>query len=76
MANLIRRLLGVDPSLERRDFLKALPGFLLAPAVICHGTPVAEDTLHILRQDDVERLRLDFNASRDKVRLLFMLSPT
>jgi len=76
MGNLIRRLMGADPNLERRDFLKALLGLLLTPAVICLGTPAAEDTLHILRRDDVERLRLDFNASRDKVRLLFMLSPT
>jgi hypothetical protein len=37
---------------------------------------VAEDPLHILQADNYERLRLDFNASRSKVRLVFMLSPT
>lgn len=37
---------------------------------------VADDSLHILQPDNIERLRLDFNSSRSKVRLLFMLSPT
>jgi hypothetical protein len=36
----------------------------------------AEDPLYILPADNIERLRLDFNASRSKVRLVFMLSPT
>jgi hypothetical protein len=36
----------------------------------------AEDQLHILPADTIERLRQDFNASRSKVRLVFMLSPT
>ncbi len=37
---------------------------------------VAEEVLHTLKGDDIDRLRLDFNASRSKVRLLFLLSPT
>jgi hypothetical protein len=36
----------------------------------------AEDQIHILPADNIERLRQDFNASRSKVRLVFMLSPT
>ena len=36
----------------------------------------AEDPLHVLPANSIERLRLDFNASRGKVRLIFMLSPT
>ncbi len=35
-----------------------------------------DNPLHVLSADNVERLRLDFNASRNKVRLLFLLSPT
>ncbi len=34
------------------------------------------DDIHILPPDNIDRLRLDFNASRSKVRLVFMLSPT
>ena len=33
------------------------------------------NTLHVLKTD-FERLRLDFNASRSKVRLVILLSPT
>jgi hypothetical protein len=36
----------------------------------------AEDPLHMLEANNIERLRLDFNASHSKVRLVFMLSPT
>ena len=36
----------------------------------------SEDNLHVLQPGNIDRLRLDFNASRSKVRLVFMLSPT
>jgi len=36
----------------------------------------AADPLYILPGDSLDRLRLDFNASRSKVRLLVLLSPT
>ncbi len=57
--------------MNRKDFLLALSGAALAARDLC-----ADDNLHILPQNDIDRLRLDFNASRMKVRLLFLLSPT
>ncbi len=61
--------------LERRDFLAAMPATVLALAGTARAA--AEDNpLHVLKAGDIERLRLDFNASRSKVRLLFLLSPT
>jgi hypothetical protein len=59
----------------RRWFLALLPGAFISVALAARAqTP--EDTLHVLKGDNIERLRLDFNASRSKVRLLFLLSPT
>lgn len=37
---------------------------------------LAEDQLHVLGSGNIERLRMDFNASRTKVRLFCVLSPT
>jgi hypothetical protein len=36
----------------------------------------AQDNLYLLKSGNIERLRLDFNSSRGKVRLLTILSPT
>ncbi len=58
---------------ERRSFLALMSASVLA----LRETALGEDNpLHVLSADNVERLRLDFNASRNKVRLLFLLSPT
>ncbi len=50
------------------------------PAVVCVAVSTSSvtpaDSLVILKEDDVQRLRLDFNTERNNVRLLFMLSPT
>jgi hypothetical protein len=55
-------------------------GFLLLAVISIPLSPVRgrtpDDNLHILQPDNIDRLRLDFNASRSKVRLVFMLSPT
>ncbi len=61
--------------IERRSFLAALPAAALAAAVVAQAAP-EDNPLHVLAADDLERLRLDFNASRSKVRLLLLLSPT
>jgi len=53
--------------MQRREFLATMAGGALAPA---------DDNLHLLEGEDLARLRLDFNASRSKVRLLALLSPT
>ena len=58
---------------ERRSLLAALPAAVLAFREAAIGK---DNPLHVLSADDVERLRLDFNASRNKVRLLLLLSPT
>jgi hypothetical protein len=55
---------------QRREFLVQIPALLAsAPAL-------AQEALRILPDGNSERLRLDFNTGRDKVRLLFVLSPT
>ena len=59
----------------RRWFLALLPG-AFSSVIRTTRAQTSEDTLHVLEGDDVERLRLDFNASHNKVRLLFLLSPT
>ena len=45
-------------------------------AVTLGRTRAADDNLHVLPPDNIDRLKLDFDASRSKVRLVFMLSPT
>ncbi len=64
-----------DSKFARRRFLAAWPGAFWA---IAGNSRVSADDnpLHVLPDDKVDRLRLDFNASRSKVRLLFLLSPT
>src|SRR5205814_1871642 len=59
-----------NPS-SRRQFLSAA---LLLPATA--ALSFAADPLCVLKPNDVERLKLDFNSNRDSVRLLFVLSPT
>jgi hypothetical protein len=55
---------------QRREFLVQIPALLAsAPAL-------AQEPLRILPDGNPERLRLDFNTGRDRVRLLFVLSPT
>ncbi len=63
----------LNSDLSRREMLTALPILSLAGAV---RLLAADNPLHVLKADDIERLRMDFNASRSKVRLLFLLSPT
>jgi hypothetical protein len=37
---------------------------------------IAQDGLHVLQPNNIDRLRLDFNASHSKARVVLMLSPT
>ena len=59
--------------MDRRTFLTALA---LAGAPLSLPAPASEGDLQVLKQDDTERLRLDFNANRSKVRVVPVLSPT
>ena len=63
-------------SLNRRELLAAMSGAALSVFPICRAGTADDDSLHLLKPGDIERLRMDFNASRSKVRLLFLLSPT
>jgi hypothetical protein len=65
----------MDPHQMRRllQLLNASMLFVLG-ALVC--SRAGDDILHVLQPDNIDRLRLDFNASRSKVRLVFMLSPT
>ena len=56
-------------NLRRREFLSGVAGI---PLALLQDSP----TMHVLQGDNLERLRMDFNTSRGKVRLLFVLSPT
>jgi hypothetical protein len=61
-------------AIPRRRFLAALTAAIALPE-----TPVpalARDDLLLLKRGNVERLRLDFNAHRDMVRIVAILSPT
>jgi hypothetical protein len=55
--------------LDRRRFLSGLAGVPLAGL---QDNP----SMHVLQGENPERLRMDFNTSRGKIRLLFVLSPT
>jgi hypothetical protein len=55
----------------RRVFLASVP-FLALSALPGSGA----DLLQVLKPNDFERLKLDFNSNRAKVRLFFILSPT
>jgi hypothetical protein len=59
--------------MKRRNFLSAV----VASAAV--GTLVrgmSADDLIVLPKDDIGQLKGDFNLNRDKVRMVFMLSPT
>ncbi len=58
-------------AIDRRHFLSAA---VLLPAAA--ALSFAEDPLCVLKPNEFERLKLDFNSNRDSVRLLFVLSPT
>ncbi len=62
--------------LNRRELLAAMPATLLSVFTIRRAGAADDDSLHLLKPGNIERLRMDFNASRSKVRLLFLLSPT
>jgi hypothetical protein len=70
--------LGSNAATRSLSRLSLLAGALLFTlfTILLARSGDAQDSLHILPPDSIERLRLDFNASRDKVRLVFMLSPT
>jgi hypothetical protein len=59
--------------MDRRTFLTAV---VFTATTVPTFTALSEDNLYILPQDDIGRLKADFNANRSKVRLVFMLSPT
>ncbi|PYV13092.1 MAG: hypothetical protein DMG07_15525 [Acidobacteria bacterium] len=59
----------------RREFLAAAPRLAGAAALLLRPARGAEP-FYTLDPADPARLKLDFNANRGKVRLLFMLSPT
>lgn len=59
---------------SRRDILTALPALACACRLVSDLR--AAETLYELKRDDLERLKLDFNANRNKARLVFVLSPT
>jgi len=62
--------------IHRRSFLTSLATAFAASAALLRGAPALQDDLVILKNGDLERLRLDFNGNRQKVRLLAVLSPT
>ena len=61
--------------INRRIFLAALTGGVAASAWALR-VAAAPQEIYILERGNTERLRLDFNAYRSKVRLLAILSPT
>lgn len=64
-----------DTGVPRRIFLAALTTGLTSSAAALRGT-VAQDELHVLKDGNLERLRLDFNTNHERVRLVAFLSPT
>jgi hypothetical protein len=59
----------------RRIFLAALTAGLTTSAAALR-TAMAQDELHVLKDGNLERLRLDFNTNRQRVRLVAVISPT
>ncbi len=59
----------------RRGFAAGVCAWFFTGAKLARDCP-ADDQLHVLGPGDFERLRMDFNASRTKVRLFSVLSPT
>ena len=66
---------AAPPFLPRRTFLSVL-GLGLAAVAVPALSRAAQEPLIVLTNGDLERLRLDFNSNRSKVRLLCILSPT
>lgn len=66
---------AADVEITRRIFLATLTAGLAASAPAVCGA-AAQEELHVLNSGNLERLRLDFNSSRERVRLLALLSPT
>jgi hypothetical protein len=64
-----------DTPVPRRIFLAALTTGLAASAAALRGVS-SQNELRIFKTGDLERLRLEFNSDREKVRLLAVLSPT
>ena len=62
--------------IERRELLALLPVAPWIAAIPSRAAQAQRAALHLLSGDDLERLRQDFNASRSKVRFLYLLSPT
>ncbi len=60
-------------SSERREFLYAA---LLSAVPASLRAAFYGDELYVLVQDDIGRLKADFNTNLTKVRLILMLSPT
>jgi hypothetical protein len=61
--------------LQRRSFIAGGLGILACARSQPSEGSDSNNTLHVLKKD-FERFRLDFNASRSKVRLVILLSPT
>jgi hypothetical protein len=64
-----------DTGVPRRSFLTALATGLATSAAALRGA-IAQDELHVLKDGNLERLRLDFNTNHERVRLVAFLSPT
>ncbi len=61
-------------AMPRRRFLAAFTATVAFPETLVPA--LAQDNLLLLKKGNVERLRLDFNAHRDMVRIVAILSPT
>jgi hypothetical protein len=62
--------------IPRRTFLAGLGAGLAASAAGLQVAVARQGDLYILKGGDLERLRLDFNGNRQRVRLLAIVSPT
>lgn len=62
--------------IPRRTFLSGIAACWGAAALAVPTVTAGEDELYVLKAGDPGRLRLDFNANRQKVRLLALVSPT
>jgi hypothetical protein len=65
-----------DREIPRRDFLTSLSVGLSACAASLGAASAHQNDLYVLKPGDFERLRVDFNANRGRVRLMAILSPT
>jgi hypothetical protein len=64
-----------DTGVPRRIFMAALTTGLTTSAAALRSA-MAQDELHVLKDGNLERLRLDFNTNRERVRLVAIISPT